>query len=174
MQMNRTHFVKIFALVYLLATSALLFWVVYEITTTAATLKERVDTIAYTKAKEKVYKDLSVLVGETQVDRQKLTEFVLTEDQTGTFLTDIERIGQAQGVLLTTNSLNVVESVEGPDQLLVQFAVDGKEVAVKKMLTIFETLPYHSQISSINFESDEEGNAKSTLDVVITLVDYGG
>lgn len=174
MRFNRVQFIKIFALIYLLATSAALLWVVYEVTIAGSTLRERIDTIADTKAKEKVYKDLSTLVEKTKNDREMLTHFVLTEDETGTFLTDIERIGTTQGVTLTTNTLNVIEGVDAPDQLLVQFGIDGKEAAVKKMLTIFETLPYHSQISTLNFESDEQGNTKSTLDVVITLIEYGG
>lgn len=172
MTTRKTHIVAIFALLYVLIATGVLAWVVYEVAQAGAVLQERVATIADQNAKSKVYQDLSNLVLRTKAEREALLGFVLTEDQTSSFLTDIESLGVSQGVTLTTDSLKVSEKEGSFNELLIQFSVEGTEENVKKMLSIFETLPYHSRVSSLTFSRDKTGKVHSTIVIDITLLKH--
>jgi hypothetical protein len=165
---KKTNSIALVSLLFALSSGLLFTWVLYEVTTAGRSLTERVTTIADTRAKERSYKELELQVLQTKEQRATLDSFVLTEDSTGAFLTEIERLGASQGVTLTTNALKVVSQKDAPDTLQVQFSIEGGEQEVKKMLTILETLPYHSIVSSLAI-TKEEGQVRSVADLSITL-----
>jgi hypothetical protein len=165
---QKTNTIALFALLFALCSGALYAWVFYEVMTSGQSLTERVATIADTRAKERAYKDLALQVANTASKREALNSFVLTEDKTGTFLTEIEALGTQIGVKLTTTSLKVEKKKDLPDTLQVQFSIEGNELSVKKMLTIFETLPYHSVVQSVTF-TKEGGSIRSSIDLKVTL-----
>lgn len=169
---RKTNIVGIFSLAYILVAIAVLSWVAYEVVVSGQELRDRVTAIADTNAKVKVYKDLAMLIGATKAERDTLAGFVLTEEETSNFLTNIESIGARQGVELTTDALKVSPQEGSFDQLLIQFGVSGKEEAVKRMLTIFETLPYQSKVASLTFNRTESGRAQSTIELSITLLKH--
>lgn len=167
---NKTRIIAIIALIYLAAACGIYFTVAREVALAGKSLEERVDAIVATNSKEKVYRDLSELVEKTKTERETLAGFVLEEEETGNFLTNIERLGVEQGVVLVTNSLKVEKQKDAPDLLSVQFALEGQEQHVRKMLTIFETLPYHSNVAALTFMREPDGTTKSTIDLTVTLL----
>lgn len=166
---KKTNTIALVSLVFALCSGGIFSWVLYEVTTAGQSLTERVTTIADTRAKERAYKDLAIQVANTKEQRTTLNSFVLTEEGTGTFLTEIEHLGVSQGVVLTTNSLKVATQKDLPDTLQVQFTLAGKEKAVKKMLSILETLPYHSVVSSLVLSKEASGDLRGTVDLSVTL-----
>lgn len=170
---KKTQIIAVVALIYVLIAAGILSLVLYRISSSGQALTQRVDTIADRNARTRVYKDLSSVVNNSAQERQELSSYILTEDQTSSFLTNIESIGSAQGVHITTNSLHVVQQDKAfVNQLVVQFSVNGKEAAVKKMLTIFETLPYHSEVSSFSFTRTDTGMVNSTVELTISLLKH--
>lgn len=170
MTTNKTTLIAIISVLFVLFSLAVVSWVVYEVETAGKMLGERVLAIANTNAKIKAYNELFELVETTKIERETLTDFVLTEDKTGSFLTDIENLGASNNVSLTTNSLQVVKGKDKPDTLNVQFALSGAESSVKKMLQLFETLPYHSSVSSLLFTRKDGNFVEGTVTLDITLL----
>ena len=166
---RQTHIVVIASLIYMLVAGGVLSFAVYKVTTLGHQLSERTTAIADKNAKVKVYKKLSNLINETVHEREELRSFLLTEEQTSIFLTDVENIARSQGVTLSTNSLKVVQQEESFDQLIIQFELEGRTDNVKKMLMVLETLPYNSHISSLSFVRSSENATKGTIELTVTL-----
>jgi ribose 5-phosphate isomerase RpiB len=166
---KKTNTIALVSLLFALCSGGICSWVFYEIITSGQSLTDRVTTIADTRAKERAYKDLAKQVAKTEVQRTTLNSFVLTEEGTGAFLTQIEQLGVSQGVTLTTNSLKVVAQKDLPNVLQVQFSVVGKEQLVKKVLSILEALPYHSVISTLTLSKSAGGQAQALIDLSVTL-----
>jgi hypothetical protein len=166
---KKTNTIVLISLIFSVCSVCALVWVLYTVTRAEQSLRERIAIIADTRAKERAYKDLALQVENTKAQRTTLGSFVLTEEGTGAFLTEIERLGVLQGVTLTTNTLKVVTKKDLPDTLQVQFAIVGGEQAVRKMLTILETLPYHSVVSSLTLTKETGGQVRSVVDLAVTL-----
>ena len=150
-------------------------------------LTTRVNTIASNDVKEKMIKDLELSLVKTEEERTAVRSFVLTEDKTSLFLTDIEQVARAQSVVVTTNTLEVVKPIKkvvsgtstspAPvaeasffDTLIISFSLEGDEKNVQKMLKTFETLPYHSSVTSFSLKREGGGKAKATLGLTVSLL----
>lgn len=172
MMTGKTKIIGIISLAYVFIAVAVLSSVIFEVITAGQALTERVTAIADKNAKVKVYSELSNLVKATKDQRETLSGFVLTEENTSAFLTDIESIGMSQNVTLTTDSLQVTKQDGLFDLLSIQFTLEGSESSVAKMLMVFETLPYHSLVSSLTYERVANGGVKSTLGLEVTLLKH--
>ena len=166
---KKSNTIALLSLLFALCSGVVCSWVFYEVITSGQLLTDHVTAIADTRAKERAYKDLAVQVAKTDVQRTTLNSFVLTEEGTGAFLTQIEQLGVSQGVTLTTNSLKVVAQKDLPTVLQVQFSVVGNEQLVKKVLSILETLPYHSVVSVLTLSKSAGGQAQALIDLSVTL-----
>lgn len=169
---RNTSIVALTSLVFVVVASLGLVWVLYTVTTAGDTLQEHITTIANNDAKEKAFADLSALVAQTASIREELKTFVLTEENTSVFLTDIESLGVAQGVKLTTNSLDVKRQSGMFDLLTIKFTIEGQETAVQKMINIFETLPYYSQVVALSLSKDGAQTTKSDLELTVTVLKH--
>lgn len=172
MSTRKTKLIAIIASIYALGALLIVSFVIYRVHTQGTQVEVSVQTIANSNAKIKAYKDLWVQFEATKEERSALSEFVLTEDEAGTFLTEIERIGTSQGVSITTSSLKVEKVADSADELRMQFILEGSESGVKKMITMLETLPYRSSLTSLTFTTQENGKVRSTVDLSIALVAY--
>ena len=173
---SKTKGVFIFSLLFFMGSFVMLGWVWYEVNEAAASLFEQAKVIADKSAREQKFKEFSVLVEETGVERDALMFHVLTGDQTISFLSDIERIAKQQGVELTTNSLTVSETGGDFDALAITFSVSGREVVIDRMIRIFETLPYHGNITRLQLSRGEDENGFSimagTIKLTVSLSNY--
>lgn len=165
-----TKIIAVIACTYVLAAVCALGFVLYKIDTAGKVLSDRVAAIADKNAKLKTYTQLDALMEETTAERSKLLEFVLTENKTSSFLTDIESLGASQGVALRTDSLEVAAGEGLFDDLVVRFSLEGREDLVQKMITLLEMLPYHSQLTALEFSREKSGIAKSTVELRITML----
>ncbi|MFT5849765.1 MAG: hypothetical protein ACI9H6_000581 [Patiriisocius sp.] len=120
-------------------------------------------------AREATYEDVSRLVADTQVNREELISYILTEEKTINFLADVEQIALDQGIELTTDTLKVEEGTGLFDTLTVAFSVLGPEVYVLQMLQILETLPYYSSVVQMNLNKEMGLNGLSVIEGTVTL-----
>ena len=102
---RKTSIIAICAAIYLLLAAGAAAWTLYEVVISGKTLQERVAAIAEKNAKVKAYTELSQLMKDTEDERAQLQQYVLSEDQTSRFLTEIEDLGRKLGVELSTLSL---------------------------------------------------------------------
>ena len=190
MTIKNTYIIGIVAVIYVLVAAACLAWVLHAVSISGALLTERISVIETNSVREKANKDLTALLESTKQEREVIDGYLLTEDKTSSFLTDMEYIAHSQGVTLTTNSLEVVKplkkavatssaSTTAPvdvqfnplfQQLAVSFAVEGSEMGVKKMLQVIENLPYHSQVTAFSLNRQSVSAAKGTISLNITLL----
>jgi hypothetical protein len=147
---------------------------VLKTTAMGETLLQNTQTIENSNAKIRAYKELQGEFESTQAERRELSTFALTEDEAGDFLTEIEAVGTELRVAITTNALKVEKQKDTPDTLQVQFALEGTEENVRRVLALFESLPYPSIVSGFGLSYEKEGLVKGTVDVSVILVKYDG
>lgn len=155
---QKTKIILGFTFIFLLLSVVGLWWMSTQVSSVGKTLKSEVKVVADRLAQEQKYAELVDLVNETETVRNELETYILTEEETIDFLAQIEQIGIDQGVDLETLSLNVVEKSGMFDELVVNFSVSGNELLVLKMIDVLESLPYHSQIESLDIERRTELN----------------
>lgn len=171
MMSKKTKIIAAIALLYILIAGSVLASVVYEVSVSGEALTSRVGAIAEKNARSRVFKELQKSVDDSIADRAALAGYVLTEDDTSAFLTDLEDVGNRGGVHVTTDSLKVIRQDKSfVDQLVIDFSLTGNEAAVKRMLTLFETLPYHSQVTAFALRKNVDGSAEGTLELTVSLL----
>ena len=191
MTIKHTYIVGIIACIYVFSAALCLLWVLHEVSASGLLLKDRIFVIETNSVKQQANKELTSLLESTKAEREGIDTYLLTEDTTSNFLTDLENIAKAQGVVLTTNSLEVVKPIKKVvststatstagavdvhqnqmfQQLAISFAVEGSESGVKKMLQIIENIPYHSQVTTFLLNRQSVGSAKGIINVTITLL----
>ncbi len=147
-------------------------YMVYATARTGSELTGRAQAIADNEEKMRSLKSMKNMFERSREERQVLSTFALTEDEAGEFLTEIERLGKEQGVSITTSALKVEKKKDTPDQLSVEFAIEGSEASVREIIKLFEVLPYPSELVNLTLVFEEGGVAKSTVKILITLVRY--
>lgn len=170
--LTKTHYIAFAALVLVLVASAALGFVFWEVHNAGKELESKVASIAERNAKVKMYTELSRLIEESEDERAELGTYVLTEDKTSAFLTEIEALGTRLGITLTTLSLSVAPQEGEFDNLQIEFSLQGTERAVKSMLSLLESLPYHSNLSSVSMVREGSNNLRATVKLSVSLSKY--
>ena len=157
----------------MLGMGGLFLWIWFMVNQEGAELKNQVQTVADRKVFARQFSDLTKTVEATAVEREELEAFILTDDgDTIALLSEFDRIAVGHDVDLVTKELTV-ETTKGEfDQLVLKYHLVGSEVAVFKMIQIFETLPYHGEINglTINREiSEDTGEIEVTATVSLLL-----
>lgn len=168
---RKTKLIAIVAAVFFTTALCVFLWVLYAIVASGQELQTRLAAIEETNAKIQANNELASLLVSTQDERLQLEKYVLTEDETGIFLTDIEKLASSQAVALNTSSLEVVKTKDEPDKLQVEFEIKGRETDVKNMLALFESLPYHSIVSAFSLTRVGNGQVESSITLQITLLE---
>ena len=160
---HKTKIVFILSLIYLAGAGAAFSFMTLEVDRVGSILEGRVLVIANRYAQEKKFVELNELVLATESERDFLTDYILSESDTISFLAEIERIGSEQGVALSTNSLKATENLNAPNELEVIFSIVGSKDLVFRMLTILESLPYENEVSYLTLAVGEETKMDITL-----------
>lgn len=169
--MKKSIVILISAAVYLTMASAIMVWFLYTIAASGNELQKRVTLIATENAKVQSHTELMRLIDATRVQRETLASYLLKEDTTSDFLTSIELAGANIGVTLTTQSLKVVPQEGETDVLAVEFVIAGSERAVEQMLSVIESLPYHSQVQSLTL-TKTNGTVRAKTNINVTLAKH--
>lgn len=144
----------------------------YFVLTESTALRARAQAVADHAAQQQLYANLASLVERTAPERATLQTYVLTEDDTISFLANIESLAALRGLALTTDALTVTEAKPN-NVLMVNFTLAGTEVAVYDFIALMEVLPYMSYLTEVNVVRDPEtGLAESTLTLAVTLATY--
>jgi len=169
---SKTFLIFIGACVYFLAASAALLVMIYTVEKSGRELESRVALINDQNAKIKMYTELSRLLEQSASQRAELSSYVLKEDQTSSFLTEIESLASIRSVQLTTQSLKVIPKDGKFDELSIEFAIEGSEKSVEEMLQILEKLPYHSKLSSVLLSKEQTGDLSGSVKLSLSLYMY--
>jgi len=170
--MSKIYIISIIALIFLCVAATALGWFLYTVSASGVELTQKMELIADRNAKVKMHTELSRLIERTQTARTQLSRYVLTEDNTSSFLTSIEQTGRAVGVELITRSLQVVPQEGKFDSLMIEFTVEGRSDAVRAMLLVFESLPYHSQVETLTLIKEDADRVSAEVGLKVTLGKY--
>lgn len=148
----------------------LLATLVYFVFSEGKKLMAQQQLMANQEVQTQSYVALEKLLSISAEQRTAMHTYVLTEDETIEFLSNIERIAPEQGVELITGSLNVASS-SAFSLLKVQYSIKGETTAVERMLAILETLPYASSLTSLDITrgSTEGSGVTSQVELAVTL-----
>jgi len=106
-----------------------------------------------------------------EIDRQELQKYFIAEEEVFNFLELIEALGQARGALVSTASIDVEEGDGYIESLHLTIKASGSFGAVQHVLTMLETLPYKSHVSSSVIEKkgavESDGEWEGTFKVVV-------
>lgn len=168
---THTRNIAIFSLVYLVVACAGFAYLFIHTQEMGAHLQEQTAIIANNNILEQRQIELSQLLRQTEVQREELQQYLLTEEKTIDFLSEVERAAGALGVQFITDSLKVTPKEGAFDTLEVQFTFSGNEQSVREMARILETLPYHGQITRLEQSRMEDASRlKSVVQLEITLL----
>lgn len=160
-----------FALLFAVAAAGGVWWLWVTVDSFGEELRNQMQTIANEAAFENQYAQLLTMVEESEAERTTLSTFILKdEDDTIALLSQLDDIAARQGVTLETQKLDVEETGEQFNQLILSYRLKGTEAAVMNMVRLFETLPYHSEIVALNIDR-KRTESESITDVTagITL-----
>lgn len=169
---SKTSLFFIGACIYFLVAAGGLGFAVYTVHNAGSELQSRVALINDRNAKIKMYTDLSRLIEQTKGERTELSRFVLDEQHTSLFLTEVESLARTLGVQLSTEALTVVPKDGNFDDLSIEFSVEGSNSAVRQVLLMLETLPYHSTVASVLISKESTGNVHGTIKIILSLRTY--
>lgn len=167
----------IFALVCMLAAAGLFFGLWYVIEDQGLELKDQAQTIADEKSFQSQYHRLVESVNRTETDRRTLESYVLLDDgDTIELLSRLDEIAAAQGVELATSQLQLKESEGNYNQLQLSYRLGGPEAAVVRLISLFETLPLHSHVTSVNIDRSkvegDVGPVSANVSLLLTIAKY--
>lgn len=112
---------------------------------------------AETEARSESQKGLEEALQKTKSERALLSSQILEDTNVIELLSLIETLGKEQGVMLTTNSLNVEKIDKRFETLVVNLDVIGTYTQVMYMLSLLEHIPYQSTVASVQLEREDEG-----------------
>ena len=152
MLIPKTRNIALFSLIFLIVSAVAFGFVVYKTSVLSIELQEQAVVIAQNNSLKQKHTELLNILKDTEQEREILSDFLLTEDSTIRFLSEIEQYAKAHGVSLTTNILEVSETKTplGFNILDVQFSFEGEKSQVKNLIRTFEELPYHGKVTDIS------------------------
>ena len=149
MMTKRTRNILILSLVFFFGSVCLCAGLWYVITSEGKELSSQAAALAEFRAEEQAVGALARLVDDTVTERTELQGYILHKDNVPAFITELEGFAAEQGVTLRTSSLRE-EEAEGFSELVISLEVEGSRKALVHLYQMFETLPYHSYVSSVS------------------------
>lgn len=100
------------------------------------------------------YSALQKLAKETEVDREELSAYILSEDEVIDFLSLIEKVGIDAGVSVTTRAIAVTKDESAPayETVSIDLELEGASDKIRHVIDLYEHLPYQSRIEKISLD----------------------
>ena len=166
----KTKRVGIIAAVLLVTMVALVLFGVHTIIYASENLSEQVAAIEVDQSQQSAFARLQKLVIETEVEREELRSYYLSSQSDSIdFLNYIEQLAIDRGVELETLNPTEVERLDGQTYLSVGYKISGGLTQVEEFIQLLETIPYVSQIVSVNLgrQSSVLWSADVMIDVAV-------
>jgi len=162
----------LFSLVFLAVSGASLWFLSEQIVKNGNDLQEKMQVVANDEQFDKESESLMNLLADTEDERTQLTQFILNDEHDIIrLLSEIDNFAVAQGVDLNTSRLDTKKAEGDFNELLATFVVKGNERAVIHAVKTLESLPYHSDVTSLQFHrSIKNENGVQEVAATIALV----
>lgn len=164
---------KIFiaSLIAAAAAGGLLTFLVYQIDAKGTQLEEQIAILNENTRKESSYVRLTRLAQETAEERATLASaFFAGEGDSITFLGEVEALAASLNLTLETEGLEKVTKTGSTEESIrMTFVYEGQRATVFAFSKLFELIPYHSLVESLQLRETSPGNWQGTLTVLITI-----
>ena len=170
MMTRRTKIIGFGSLAFALVALAGLVVCLWMLSHMDAQFETRQNEVAARQAREHALASLERKVEETTAERAALQELVLADDAIADLLSLIETLGEEQGVLLQTQSVDVTAGTTKEfETLRVTVLVTGTYDGVHHMLELLEHLPYQSTLTGITMTKSARGEMVGAWDGIFTI-----
>lgn len=168
---SRTKNIFIASILVTLFSAGVCSFLVYEIEVKGMLLEEKLKILAENNNKEKSYIDIQRTIRDTEVDRNKISDkFFSSEDDSITFLNEIEALAPKLGLVLETQALEpIFDENKKLQSIKISFNYSGKKASVMDFSKILENLQYYSYLENLNLKkvAQDDWNGKVTLVISI-------
>lgn len=168
---SRTKNIFIASILVTLFSAGVCSFLVYEIEVKGMLLEEKIKILAENNNKEKSYIDIQRTIRDTEVDRNKISDkFFSSEDDSITFLNEIEALAPKLGLVLETQALEpIFDENKKLHSIKISFNYSGKKASVMDFSKILENLQYYSYLENLNLKkvAQDDWNGKVTLVISI-------
>lgn len=164
----------IISLSLLLVAGGALAIIVMSVISQGVKLEDQVMFLAEEKKQQDVQKKLFEIAESSKNDRQKLKEYFLAKESSSIdFLNDIERLAPEVGVELSTQGLDTVKGIkDGPEWIEIDFSFSGPKDRVQNFIKILETVPYVSQVTSLDLDAQSSLLWKADATIQVQILNY--
>lgn len=172
---KKSHSLLIGSVLIFLFSTAIFLYVLYSVNQKGVQFAESKRIIGEHSAKEASFNTVQQLLATTKDDREKIDSFFIRENQTISFITQIEQNATTIGVRLVTNELSInpgtvdPNGITTPALLVVGFDFSGSKAAIEKFLVLLENIPYHKKITSVSVTKSDDSLWKVNLKMQLTL-----
>jgi len=126
--------------------------------------EERIETKAHQESLQKLTETLK----ETEGERTALLTRFIKEEDVIDVISLVESLGNEQGVVFTTNSLDVMPINDTLESLVISMKVEGDYTRVHKVLTLLEHLPYQTIITRAQIQESGDVGWVGVFEIQIT------
>jgi hypothetical protein len=161
----------IIALIFLSVSVSLLSFLVWQIQQAGKKLDTYLSVLQEQSTQEAAYLQVSRLVQETESQRNALSQsFFTDESESIAFLNDIESLAARSGVTLKTEGLDKLKDKDGDEFITMTFIFGGSYEKVRRFTELFESIPYHSRITSVSLRKTATTAWEGQLSILISLM----
>jgi hypothetical protein len=174
MPTRHTKTVGIIAAMFLVVSLGILSGLLYLISATSAKYSAQQTEVAKAQVHQQELSSLARLVEASADERNKLSSYVLSDQDIINFLALLETLAKEQGVTSKIQSLKTTKLNNTFDELTLTVLVRGSYTATLRMLTLLETLPYQSYVEKVDVSRDSSALGGWTGTFLLHVVKYKG
>jgi hypothetical protein len=162
----------IFASVYFVTVGSVFGYGLYTINAQSVKLEQLQSEHKSALQKEQSFSAITRIIESTAADRKELMSFFVTERDTISYITQIERMANAVGVTLETTSLTITpknEKQKTEAYLGAGFRVEGTKAAVDAFMYRMDHAPFQQTIIDMSVSSNDD-SANGVVQVQVQLL----
>jgi len=167
---TKTKNILIISVVTVLFFVSSLTFLVFEINKRGLLLEEQNALLVENNRKESTYFSIRRTIHETEEEREQLSnKFFKDDNDSITFLNEIESLASGFGLVLKTDALEIVTEEGKSSAVKMVFVYNGTKNKVINFTKIMENLPYHSYVESFSFKEISVGNWEGKITLLVTM-----
>jgi hypothetical protein len=167
---KKTTTTLLIATIYFLVFFAVLVYAYVSVRAEQVSFTDLSTTLATQTAKETAARHIAELSSTTAVERAELQDYFVPEKKIISFINEIEALARSIGITLQTTNLDLTPAKDkNPAVLKTGFTVSGPRDGVMTFMHMIESLPYHSQIPTMDIVEKEQGAWQGTVMLNVTI-----
>ncbi len=164
----------VIASILMLSAGAFLAAMVYQVLAQGDHLVLQIEAMEKERAQESSYLTLQRMFDKTTLNRENLRKYFLGQvSDSIDFVNKVETLAPSLGVSLETTGLaSVSDKVDDSQWAQATFEIAGSKDDLLRFIKILETLPYISQVTSVEMEVLSRSDWKAEVIIKVRVLNY--